>query len=200
MVEESIEKLQEKFLYPNPNLTNFYFYRSGFTKEKIQRIIEMIPPDKMCDGNVSGIIDKSYRSSRICWIQKTPENTWLYEELLSYVMDANKQMWNFDLSCLKENIQFTEYDANYQGHYDWHMDLGGLASSTRKLSVSVQLSDEDEYEGGDLQLMIHRTVIPVVRKQGAIIIFPSFLLHRVKPVLTGIRRSLILWIHGQPYR
>lgn len=183
----------------NPNITNYFYYKSGLSNEDIAKIRGLVPPEKLHDGNVSGEIDKTYRSSRIYWIPKNTETKWLYEKVMWFVKDANERMWNFNLSHINEDIQFTEYDAEYDGHYDWHMDVGGDRSSTRKLSLTIQLSDPDDYEGGELQFLLNRSVSEPERAQGTVVLFPSFLLHRVKRVTSGRRQSLVIWIHGPPY-
>jgi PKHD-type hydroxylase len=121
---------------------------------------------------------------------------------MSCVGQCNKEFFNFDISSLHENLQYTEYDESYQGRYDWHFDVGeGPLNCGRKLSVSIQLSDPSEYDGGDLQFSLDgdRTVI-AEKDQGTMIIFPSYLRHRVTPVTRGARRSLVTWITGPPFR
>jgi len=187
-------------LRPNPNITNYFYYKNALSQDVIERIRALVPRQELNDGNVSGHIDPSYRSSRIYWITKNPNTLWLYEKLMWFVKDANEKMWNFNISNVLEDIQFTEYDADYQGHYDWHMDVGGSRSSTRKVSLTIQLSDPDEYDGGELQFLINRTISEPERAQGTVVLFPSFLLHRVKKLTRGRRQSLVLWIHGQPFQ
>ena len=118
--------------------------------------------------------------------------------------DANDKMWNFNITKLPESLQLAEYteatsdnNMDKNGHYDWHMDVGS-ESSTRKLSMSIQLSDSNNYEGGNLQFMIHRSIITAPREKGAAIFFPSYLTHKVEEVTKGTRRSLVLWFHGPP--
>lgn len=83
----------------------------------------------------------------------------------------------------------------------WHLDLGGDNLSTRKLSFSVQLSHPDEYDGGELELNLAHSTVVAPRTQGTLVVFPSFLVHRVAPVTRGVRRSLVSWASGtHPYR
>jgi PKHD-type hydroxylase len=80
------------------------------------------------------------------------------------------------------------------------MDIGHGSGSLRKISVVIQLSDPTEYEGGELQVMNGEEPYRVCNKEkGSLIMFPSFLLHRVTPVTKGCRRSLVLWISGPPF-
>jgi PKHD-type hydroxylase len=115
--------------------------------------------------------------------------------------EANQNLYHFDLHSMPEQIQYTEYYDHEKGHYDWHMDTGHGNLSQRKISVTVQLSDGDEYEGGDLQLWPGGTY-PLVapRGKGNVVIFPSFLMHRVTPVTRGTRKSFVLWLGGGHYR
>jgi len=117
---------------------------------------------------------------------------------VNLVGQANKDFFNFELSSLTENLQYTEYDESVQGHYDWHFDIGeGPLNCNRKLSISIQLSDPADYEGGQLEFAMGKVA---EKEQGTMVIFPSYLQHRVTPVTKGTRRSLVTWITGQPFR
>ncbi|MGB0178111.1 MAG: 2OG-Fe(II) oxygenase, partial [Owenweeksia sp.] len=83
---------------------------------------------------------------------------------------------------------------------DWHMDFGAGEISHRKLSMTVQLSDPADYEGGDLEFMINQKVVTAPRTRGTVIVFPSFILHRVTPVTKGVRHSVVGWVSGTPFR
>lgn len=86
------------------------------------------------------------------------------------------------------------------GHYDWHLDRGGLGIAPRKLSAVIQLSDPNEYEGGDLQLYVGSEPTNIKKQKGLVVVFPSFVLHRVTPVTGGTRRSLVAWLSGPKFR
>jgi PKHD-type hydroxylase len=98
---------------------------------------------------------------------------------------------------LVDEIQFARYGVG--DAFGWHLDAGGGQTSTRKLSMSVQLSDDDEYTGGDLELCACPQLEPR-RRRGTIIVFPSFLAHQVTPVTRGTRHSLVAWAHGPPFK
>ena len=140
-----------------------------------------------------------YRKSRIKWCPQNEEWGWVYGKLHDFIVEANDSMWKFDLSSMNEQIQYTEYYGTQEGGYDWHMDCGIEIQNQRKISVTAQLSDSHEYEGGDLQFNIGKEIV-AHREQGAAIIFPSFYLHRVTPVTKGVRKSFVLWVGGEPYR
>ena len=100
-------------------------------------------------------------------------------------------------------IQYTEYDAAELGHYDWHQDIGPGQASARKVSLTVQLSGANEYEGGELQIWNGGDLADAEstpRGAGNVVIFPSYMPHRVSPVTRGIRRSFVLWVGGGHYK
>ena len=150
------------------------------------------------------------RNSSVCWL----DEPWIYNAILPFVREANIQSnWNFQWSR-SEPCQWTKYGKTQ--HYTWHIDqfkspinkpgdpFHGLV---RKLSVTVSLADGDTYEGGDLEfdLRNHSDATPNIitsqdaRKKGSLIIFPSFLWHRVTPVTKGTRYSLVIWNCGNPF-
>ncbi len=183
-------------------LDNFYYFPSALNDEAIERVNSLgaaLPTKRGVIGGAALVADESYRTSSVAWIPLASEHHWLYDLLGKYGVLANERMWNFAISGCSEEIQYATYHANNQGHYDWHMDLGKSASH-RKISISVQLSDPSEYEGGDLNFMAGRSVQTGPRSKGSVIAFPSYLLHRVTPVTAGTRRSLVLWLSGEPFR
>ena len=112
-------------------------------------------------------------------------------------IEANNKLFQLDLYGFTEKLQFTEYEG--QGsHYDWHPDIGPNTTK-RKLSIVVQLSDEKDYEGGELLINTGQLLIPS-KKQGTVILFPSFLMHKVEPLQSGNRYSLVSWISGNTWR
>lgn len=189
-------------LVPNNNLVNYYFFEKRFNDDEIQKIIELSNLYKKDIGNISGKIDKTYRNSNITWLPFDTNTKYLYENVKDLIITANNRMWNFHITTVKENLQLSEYVASNtgdaHGKYDWHMDFGQQAS-TRKLSMTIQLTDPSEYEGGDLEFMIHREIIKTPRSKGTVIIFPSYLQHRVTEVTSGTRHSLVTWFHGPPF-
>jgi PKHD-type hydroxylase len=99
-----------------------------------------------------------------------------------------------------EAIQYTEYYDN-GGHYDWHIDMSaGYPLNQRKISMTVQLSDESEYDGGNFEIMRGREVEQLPKGKGNVVIFPSYLLHRITPVTRGVRKSLVLWLGGASFK
>ena len=192
--------LQFIFARTNPNLIKYYRFTNVFSVDECTSLRAAnfaLAPGLTDDGKNSEV-----RKSQIYWIPKTC--TWepLYQKIMSLVGQCNREFFSFEITSLQENLQYTEYDASYQGKYDWHFDVGeGPLNGGRKLSVSIQLSDPSEYEGGELQFSLDGDKVVVAEKeQGTVIIFPSYLRHRVTPVTKGTRRSLVTWITGPPFR
>jgi len=180
----------------NFNVTNFYFFRNYFIND-IDEIIKLGESYEKIDGNISSEIDKNYRDSIISWIPYNTGSDWLYQKISNLVKIANKEMWNFELTSWKDELQYTTYYNN--GFYDWHMDFGGK-SSTRKLSFVIQLSDPNEYQGGNLEFLLHRNIIQAPKEKGTIIFFPSYITHRVTNITSGTRKTLVSWIHGPCFK
>jgi len=193
------EQIKIDFLEKNDNMTNFYFFRSILTDDEMNYIHEVAKKYPVTDGNVSGTIDKDYRSSEIRWLPLNEDTKTIYNTMVYLAKKANKEMWKFHITSLLDDFQYTEYTAENEGHYDWHMDFGGSRSSTRKLSMVVQLTDSSEYEGGDLQFMINRSIITAPRDKGTVLFFPSYLTHRITNITKGVRNSLVSWFHGPTF-
>ena len=151
---------------------------------------------------------KEIRDSNVAWI----EEPWLKNLLVPMMKYANDKAWNFHL-CYNENVQFTEYEP--RGHYNWHTDSiknpANLKGMARKLSVVVQLSEyEKDYEGGGLKFNLRGldslgtdTILsppPNFRQQGSVCIFPSYLWHKVEPITSGKRYSLVMWAIGDKFK
>ena len=102
----------------------------------------------------------------------------------------------------KADVQFTEYHASEGGHYNWHHDINWNANNKldRKLSITVQLSGPDEYEGGEFEFSECESPKDNVKAKGTVLVFPSYLQHKVKPVTSGVRKSLVAWFEGPRWR
>jgi PKHD-type hydroxylase len=153
---------------------------------------------------------KKKRDSNIVWMS----DRWIYKEIQPYVHKANKNAgWNFNWDY-SEACQFTKYKPGQ--YYDWHCDSwekpyteGNTKGKIRKLSVTLSLSDEKEYSGGELEFDFrnkdpHRKrnihICKDILPKGSLVVFPSFVWHRVKPVTKGIRYSLVVWNVGHPFQ
>ena len=169
-----------------------------FSPEELDRIVATGQALSTEQGIALGT-DPDYRRSQIAWFNAVEEHAWIYNTLTWNVQTVNRDYFEYDLTHI-EPLQFTEYDSSYQGHYDKHLDIGRSMGGSRKLSFILQLSDPEEYEGGDV--ILHYTSEPLVlpKERGKLIFFPSWALHDVTPVTQGIRRSLVGWVAGPKFR
>jgi PKHD-type hydroxylase len=142
------------------------------------------------------LVADSERLSHITWIEPEPENHWLYHKLGSLFSQLNRQ-YGFDLVGFVDALQFIEHGPGERA--DWHMDVGPEQSSLRKLSLVLQLSHPDDYDGGELEF-VGLPPVEQGRMQGSATAYPAFLGHRVRPVTRGTRCSLVAWGSGQPFR
>jgi PKHD-type hydroxylase len=140
------------------------------------------------------------RITRVAWMERNPETAWLYARLEELVLTLNKEFYSFDLFGLVEAFQYTVYDDQEGGHYGWHVDLGGNDVEPRKISLSLQLTDPSHYKGCDLVLEAGNGSYVAERARGTLIAFPSYVLHRVTPIESGIRKSLVIWVSGPVFR
>ena len=188
-------------LFEDVNYDNYYWFENGFTADELSDIEELTKTIEFQTANVGqhNAVTSYHRKSKIKWCPQTDSFKWVYDKLQNMIFEANEMMWKMNITHMREEIQYTEYYDNNSGGYDWHMDCGKGIQNQRKISVTVQLSDPDEYEGGDLQFNIGKE-ITAPRGKGNVVIFPSFFLHRVTPVTKGTRKSFVLWVGGEPYR
>ena len=134
-----------------------------------------------------------WRHSKNVWLERTDNNLWVFDKMLALVMAAN-QRFQFEVDFF-EALQLAKYEEGM--FYDWHMDVGPGIMGNRKLSVTVQLSPPDSYEGGDLILDAGNYKDHAApRELGSVTVFPSFMKHRVTPVTKGTRYSLVVWASG----
>lgn len=192
----------ENYRSKNKDYFNYFYFDNVFTDEEIDYIVELGESLGTETATIAGATraeNLEYRNSQVSWIMFDDKNEWLFDRLSDLANTANNQMWNFDLTAFGDNIQFTKYEGEVGGHYSWHSDIGETVSH-RKLSIIVQLSDESEYEGGLVQFNIGHAIMDLPKTKGSVFIFPSFLLHRVNPVIEGTRHSLVCWITGPNLR
>ena len=146
------------------------------------------------------------RQSSVKFFQPDGNNNWIFEKISRTISLINDRYYGFDLTGY-DAVQYTEY-GTVGAKYDWHMDtiMGPNKSDkmvqTRKLSMTMPLNDPSEYEGGEFQIQTGLPEEPLVveQKRGTAIIFPSFMLHRVTPVISGVRKSIVVWAVGPKFK
>ena len=184
-----------------PNFSEFVYYEGFFTASDIERIKSMWDSENEEKATLSGAkegTDDTLRKTKVTFVKEQPDSIWLYHRLGELGIRCNHERYGYDLLGFHHELQLARYGVG--DFFDWHMDFGAGEISHRKLSISVQLSGSEEYEGGDLQFMINQNAVSVPRTKGTVVIFPSFILHRVTPITQGLRQSVVAWLAGPPYR
>ena len=174
-----------------------------FTPEQCQKIIDCGRRQKPQQAQVGmnkpgGGVNTKKRTTTISWLP-FKEMAHMYSDINEFIQKANRNHFGFDDIQITEPAQFTEYPTG--GFYDWHMDTDVNMQHeppVRKISMTLLLSHENQFEGGDLELMAPGKRANI--KQGHAITFASFLNHRVAPVTRGVRQSLVMWFGGTPFR
>jgi PKHD-type hydroxylase len=175
----------------------FAFWNDAFSKEECQTIISIAKNKGLIKGTTKGDV-KNVRDSKISWLYPTDGMDWVFRRVTDIVLNLNERFFQFDLFGLNEGFQFTNYEAP-SGKYGKHVDRG-MNMPVRKLSISIQLTNPDEYEGGELYLYDADKGNLMDKTQGTLILFPSYVLHEVMPVTKGERNSLVTWVTGKQFK
>tara|TARA_B100000131_G_C18099823_1_gene605545 strand:+ start:1376 stop:1972 length:597 start_codon:yes stop_codon:yes gene_type:complete len=193
-------------LLPHPvyDECDYATWDEGFTNDECDEIIRL---GRSFDTTTSSVVgsedqrtDLNIRKSKNSWLELSNDTEWVYKRLGDISRCLNGLHWRYDITGFNEHLQYTEYNAD-KSFYGWHIDSGTMVTENppRKLSVTLQLSDPSEYEGGDFQ--IHGSSLQTLpKRKGLTIVFPSYRLHQVTPVTKGIRRSLVVWLNGPAFR
>jgi len=200
---------------PTSNWSNFYYFKNVFNDEMINQLTQDVTANYEFSKGRTGVKSlgtdtDSYETNNrdIAYIGLDPNFKWVYDTLWPLVLEANHKAFHFDIDIVTDPIHYVIYPAptspqnNDGGHLDWHMDVGAHGVNKRKLAMTVQLSDPKDYDGGDFEIWMggSREPLTVPREKGDVIIFPAFLMHRVKPTTRGERRCLVFWTGGRPFR
>lgn len=220
LTDEEVDKLNNWFMMFSPVQDG----RIGMSQEQT----DPDAPEELAEG---GNYNTKVRKSDIRWgdLHQVAE---MHPEIIQKVMDgiyneAVKMGMSYDIA-MAENIQHTTYNApdtneEVAGFYKWHTDAGPYVypnGMIRKLSAVIQLTDPEEYEGGNFQWLETQSLFDKIERgtntiriddaiktapwsaksKGSLIVFPSFVHHQVTPVTRGTRQSLVLWQQGYPHR
>jgi len=172
-----------------------------FTPKLCQEIIDLsktLPKEKATVFESKNPNNDLGRKSTVSWLPFDKMQP-MYDDINNFIQKTNRNHFGFGDIQIRERAQITEYTKG--GYYDWHTDTSLDMSSepaVRKLSMTLLLNDPSEFEGGELQ--IAGTKNTKLMKQGHATIFASFLQHTVTPVTRGVRRSLVMWFGGEPFK
>lgn len=171
---------------------NWQMFSGAISEYKVDEIVKLAGNTTEASTFNEGGSD--VRKSRVAWLTN---NKPVLDLLYDFVDIANRNAFNAHI-YKKADIQFTEYLGSEGGHYSWHHDIDWNRDDglDRKLSVTVQLSSPDEYEGGDFSFSECQSPDKSSKEKGTVLVFPSYLQHAVQPVTSGTRRSLVAWFEG----
>ncbi len=176
---------------------NFYsFWKDAFTKEECEKIINIAKNKGLIQGTTFGKPD--VRKNKVSWLFSNDDMEWVFRRVTDIILNLNDKFFKFDIFGLNEGFQFTNYKAP-SDKYGKHVD-SALNTLVRKLSISIQLTDPKEYEGGELYLYNSDKGDLMDKTQGTLIMFPSYILHEVMPVTKGERNSLVTWVTGKQFK
>ena len=187
-----------------PNLTGQPTFLGNFlSAEQCQAIVASCEASLklQAGGTEDGKVREELRSSEITWLTPDGEYGWLFDKISACMNAVNSDWFRYDLVGF-EGIQFTKYlhKAGRTDFYSSHVDTLSSNGTVRKLSFTIQLSDADSYGGGDV--ILYKSLIdsaPLSRAIGSISFFPSYTIHEVLPVTSGVRYSLVGWGRGPAF-
>jgi len=182
----------------NDHVENWAWFRDAFTPAELDAIINIGNSAELDRASTYGGSDPKIRNSFVQFLFPNDVTGWVFQRLAGVINGINQQFFGFDLYTMEQGLQFTRYQAPGE-HYEWHIDRG-MQTGTRKLSLSLQLSDPDDYEGGDLEMWFGGEPTKASRDRGMMTLFPSYAMHRVTPVTKGVRYSLVCWVSGPPFK
>ena len=189
-------------------------YEEHFSADICDRIIDLGNSLSPMQAEVAHDPNNDLRDSEVSWIRHNDDSAWVYDLINDLVHQTNDRCWNWSLTG-PESIQYTQYGP--EQFYTWHADQrrkpydaeSRWPGQTRKISISVHLSEARDYEGGEFVIEdiqtppnnMEKRLTPLLeaRTRGSAIVFPSHLYHRVNPVISGTRRSLVAWFLGPPF-
>jgi len=190
---------------------NYYYFKKAIPLRTCKKILKAGREKLIKEATTFAGINKTKRDCKVTWI----EDKWIYDIINPFIHAANQQAgWNFQWDW-NECSQFTIYEKGH--YYGWHTDQGpnaikhkskNLNGKTRKLSLTLQLTDKTKYEGGDFQFkwiqddkegLLNTITVDDAKDIGTIIIFPSFIYHQVLPITQGKRESLVNWSVGKKF-
>lgn len=202
---KAIEPIQSTansaWMFETDSVESWAYWDNLFSKVECEKIIEIGNSRLSEAASVGGEkvgVNKEIRDSKVAWLYPVDDLDWAFLRIASAVDSLNKRFFNFDIYGMTEGLQFTRYDAP-SGYYGLHVDRG-LKITPRKLSVTIQLNESSDFEGGILSLCEGNKPIQPDMHQGKMVLFPSYTLHEVKPVTKGTRYSLVCWVTGKPFK
>lgn len=192
----------------NPNVSLVY-HAIHFTEEECDAIIASAIDSAWREGGVGGYgEDKATPSiagkARSCLEQYLPVNQQTgapLNKISQEISAVNSNGWRFGLSgFVADDMPYLmRYPDSMKSHNDWHVDMGRSYAASRKLGFTLQLSNSDDYDGGELEFYNVKIDQTSLRKKGTLAIFPTYWLHKVGLVTKGTRDAIVGWVHGPSF-
>ncbi len=187
-------------------LANYIYKQNFLTKEECNKLIEegnknLKEATILQEKKQTLVSDFKKRNTNISFfINGSPVQS-IIQKIIGEICYLGSKYYGVNITDI-EPVQYAEYEKEM--FYGWHTDSPTQPSDgfTRDLSVSLILNSKEEYTGGSLQMITSNCVSTdnvitpkdvEVQEIGTLIIFPSSMLHQVTPVLSGVRKSLVLW-------
>jgi len=190
----------------------FVWWDDALSDGELQKIIDMCEADGDLkraevlgtDPSIIAEIEKVRRCD-IKFISRNDNTSWIFEKMNKVIGSLNDQFYGFELNGY-DLFQYTSYNSEEKGTYHWHMDMhlgSNLPSGMmepRKLSLTLLLNDD--FEGGEFMINLgsENKARHIPCPKGRTIMFPSFMIHSVKPVTKGVRKSVVIWVTGPKFR
>ena len=178
-----------------------WVYRKFLSDEEVDLVKEISQSVKTKSGSVADPMNRggleNFRIVTEAPIHPLHDTLWLKQRIYSMASQHNQKGFRYQIATVNE-INHLHYDPG--GHYDWHQDVLWDSNMHRKFTVIIQLSDPDTYTGGDF--LFRDAVLPLdgLREKGSALIFPSLLYHKITPVETGVRDSIVSWVVGDQWK
>lgn len=187
--------------FPRP-FPAYCIQKSAFSSEETEKIIDLEDLQKFAKGTVgvSQEQNNKIRDSQISWLHHDQNSDWLFQKFAFLTSQANYEYFMYDIDGF-DAFQYTKYST--EEHYDWHIDLmtgSPYFEWERKISASIMLSDPSEYGGGEFELIPHGNINSPIKEKlqkGDVVYFASWMPHKVHPVTSGVRKTLVAWIMGK---
>jgi PKHD-type hydroxylase len=183
-------------------MSRYYIWDNIISKSECELIIDDCKKGVeeigvILDEDVNGTTSNDHRKTKVRWV----DNSKLITKLIyGFVHEANDLFFHYDITSY-EQMQFSEYVVG--GHYKYHKDIvfGKEVLPCRKLSVSVLLSDPKDFKGGEFVIYNGgKEPLKPLKEQGSVIVFDSRDFHKVEPVTSGVRYSLVMWATGPLFK
>ena len=173
--------------------------KNGFTPEEIEKLLFIEKLLNFKKGETGNGEVTEHRDSNIAWLQPDNNTSWVFDRVAYLTSKVNYDLFMSNINCIP-SIQYTKYESLTEQHYDWHVDeYSAYKDSQRKISGVAVLTSPDEYEGGELEIITNGNPTQSVKlkpEAGEVVFFAASMPHKVHPVTSGVRKSIVFWAEG----